>query len=301
MDGRVGFAEPAPGVELYFCPPHIQTHELLGKILPKDHIQELNTIDYGLIGIVVWRKAQLTSTISPTSASYSKHGSKKQHFSRRHQDRVSNMNAKFAPETRVPMNQLHNAPLPQPNEDDDDDVPPGFGPPVARDDDLPEFDFSGSNRQQMPNMPSRGPGAAAFHGRQSHRAVDQMRELVQKYGRPGSAPQRGSWEDDDDDIPEWQPQTPYSQPALRPHLGSRPPLGATAYLQSLQGSLGVPEQSIQPQMNMLQAAPARQQGSWGFPPSGGHGLQPPGGQLYDYGARGQSGLGWRRDPPSRGF
>ena len=42
---------------------------------------------------------------------------------------------------------------PQPDDNDDDDLPPGFGPPTTRDeDDLPEFNFSsgpGTTRSQF--------------------------------------------------------------------------------------------------------------------------------------------------------
>ena len=61
VDERVGFAKPANGVELYFCPPHKRTHEMLSKILSPEHVEALNNIDNGLIGVIVWRKAQLTS------------------------------------------------------------------------------------------------------------------------------------------------------------------------------------------------------------------------------------------------
>ena len=60
VDERVGFAEPANGVELYFCPPHKRTREMLSKNLSSEHAEELNNIDNGLIGVIVWRKAQLT-------------------------------------------------------------------------------------------------------------------------------------------------------------------------------------------------------------------------------------------------
>ena len=60
VDERVGFAEPANGVELYFCPPQKRTREMLSKNLSSEHVEELNNIDNGRIGVIVWRKAQLT-------------------------------------------------------------------------------------------------------------------------------------------------------------------------------------------------------------------------------------------------
>ena len=61
VDERVGFAEPANGVELYFCPPHKRTREMLSKILSSEHFEALNNIDNGLIGVIVCKEAQLTS------------------------------------------------------------------------------------------------------------------------------------------------------------------------------------------------------------------------------------------------
>ncbi|XVF47929.1 hypothetical protein PTKIN_Ptkin03bG0149200 [Pterospermum kingtungense] len=122
MDGRVGFAEAASGVELYFCPPHAKTLEMLTKILPKNQLEALNAIDNGLIGVVVWRKAHL---ISPNSTSHHKHTSKRQHsISRRHQEKdATNMNTNFPSKPTF----SHAAPLhskPPPDDDDNDDVPP---------------------------------------------------------------------------------------------------------------------------------------------------------------------------------
>ncbi|KAJ1411013.1 hypothetical protein SESBI_21548 [Sesbania bispinosa] len=89
-DERVGFAETVHGVELYFCPPHKKTVEMLSNILPKEQIEAVNSIDNGLIGIIVWRKTNLTSSISPTTSSHHKHSSKKQYFTRRQQDTNGN-------------------------------------------------------------------------------------------------------------------------------------------------------------------------------------------------------------------
>ncbi|RVX19664.1 hypothetical protein CK203_005394 [Vitis vinifera] len=164
LDERVGFAEPAPGMELYFCPPHTRTLEMISKHLYKDQTETLNSTDNGLIGVVVWRKAQLTSTISPNSSSLHKHGTKKQHFStRRHHEKDANMNSNF---TSKPSHPLGSAPnIPEPSTDDDDDIPPGFGPAASRDeDDLPEFQFSGGSNSSTAPFSARttpgGPGVA---------------------------------------------------------------------------------------------------------------------------------------------
>ncbi|KAK7410295.1 hypothetical protein VNO78_00973 [Psophocarpus tetragonolobus] len=222
LDERVGFAEPAHGVELYFCPPHKKTVEMLSNILPKEQIEAVISIDNGLIGIIVWRKTNLTSSISPTTSSHHKHSSKRQFFSRRQQDINVNANSTHK---AVPSTGLKNT-----ENDDDDDVPPGFGPPVARvEDDLPEFNFSGSsNPTQLSQKPMGLPNMVPLHSVNpaTPRPVEQMRQLVHKYGQNKSnAPSVNwqdkyggtiqPWNDDDDDIPEWQPQN--SQNQFIPH------------------------------------------------------------------------------------
>lgn len=245
MDERVGFAEPVPGIELYFCPPHKKTVEMLSKILPMEQIEAVNAIDYGLIGINVWRKTHLTSTISPTSSSHHKHSSKKHYFSTRRQQET-NMNDNFAPKAEPSMGHANSQSIPS----SDDDIPPGFGPPVARDeDDLPEFNFSGSsNPLHLDRKPFTRPVMPPLHtGGQTSRPVDQMRELVHKYGQSEANAASVNWQekfgatiqpwnDDDDDIPEWQPHTPQAQfhPQqqsmqnfqLRPHMVNQPYLGS---------------------------------------------------------------------------
>ncbi|KAK4277120.1 hypothetical protein QN277_015168 [Acacia crassicarpa] len=251
LDERVGFAEPAPGVELYFCPPHNKTVEMLSKILPMEQIEAVNSIDYGLIGINVWRKTHSTSTISPTSSSHHKHSSKKQYLStRRQQD--TNVNGNLAPKAETPRGFANT----QAGPPDDDDIPPGFGPPVVRDeDDLPEFNFSGgSNPSHSVHKPFIRPAPSPFHSTsQTSHAVEQMRELVQKYGQ-SQVNASGNWHDDkfgatiqpwndeDDDIPEWQPQT--SQNQFHPQHNFQPPP------HTLNHSYGASQSFLQAPMNM---------------------------------------------------
>ncbi|KAJ7966110.1 SPOC domain / Transcription elongation factor S-II protein [Quillaja saponaria] len=326
LDERVGFAEPAPAVELYLCPPHKKTVEMLSKILPKEQSEALNAIDNGLIGIIVWRKTHLTSTMSPTVSSHHKHSSKKQHLSsRRQQD--TNVNANFTPKPALSRGfpTVNSGP---PSDDDDDDVPPGFGPASARDeDDLPEFNFSGGSKpvvSQFAQMSAREPGMSQFHSQTPSRPVDQMRELVYKYGQTGGTVPSGhwqdnrnigvrvqSWNDDDDDIPEWQPQVPVNQlPShqalqnyqLRPHV-----VDESHLVQSHQSMM--PIQSLQSQVNIAQGQ--RSYGTWWVPPEQGNALQPTnlaslpnGGQLYGTSsqATGQPGIAWQQNvPKSRGF
>ncbi|KAL5559231.1 hypothetical protein UlMin_035442 [Ulmus minor] len=304
-DERVGFAEPALGVELYLCPPHIKTLEKLGKIIHKEHFEALNTIDNGLIGVIVWRK--LISTSPKSSSSHHKHVSKKQNFTpRRQQD--SNLNVNFthkpAP-SRASLSHTDSRPPPG-DDDDDDDVPPGFGPPASREvDDLPEFNFSSGSNPLVSQYSGQNPGMG-FRPSQPSRPVDQVRELIHKYGQNNSSTFSGGagvqpWnddDDDDDDIPEWQPQPPhqqqptpqvqnFQQPALRPHSVNQQPY------------MGVATQQQQPAHQTM--LPMQQQGTWWVPPA-----QPDAGQLYGTPGRGtnaQTGVNWQQinAPKSRGF
>ncbi|XP_052209634.1 uncharacterized protein LOC127813016 [Diospyros lotus] len=314
LDERLGYAEPAPAVELYFCPPHQKTLEMLSKHLPKDHTDLLNSIDNGLIGIVVFRRAHLSSAFSPTS--HHKHGSKRhQPFaSRRHQDKYLTMNADY---TSSPTPPAKSQP-PVEDDDNDDDIPPGFGPAAARDeDDLPEFTFTGPSNPH----PSRGrPGVGPLNRASlAPRPVEKIRELIHKYGQPGNnpVPTPGNvgaglrtWDDDDDDdIPEWQPQ-----PQPQPHIALQPPRPPVHdFRQSLPhyaNQLPGVAMPVQTPVNMVQSrGPGWQQqgGRWVQPP-GPHPLQH-GNLVGQTGGRqfvgaspvlpaGQSGMEWRR---SRGF
>ncbi|KAI3468280.1 hypothetical protein Pfo_024943 [Paulownia fortunei] len=141
-DERLGYAEPVPGVELYLCPPTSRMADMLNKLMPKERPENNNSIENGLIGVVVWRRAHISNTISPNSSSHHKHSLKKQPFAppKRVQD-SSNVNVN-TPTRNSP-------PVTQPQTEEDDDIPPGFGPAAAAraaakdDDDLPEFNFSG--------------------------------------------------------------------------------------------------------------------------------------------------------------
>ncbi|XP_006356613.1 death-inducer obliterator 1-like [Solanum tuberosum] len=216
-DERLGFAEPAPGVELYLCPPHIL--DMISKHLSKDPKELYDSTENGLIGVVVWRKLHISSTISPnSSSSHHKHSLKKQQAIPRGQhEKAGNVNVNSMPKAPMSMSAKND-----PAMDDDDDIPPGFGPKAGRDDDdLPEFNFSGNINASRPRHPSQN----MYHGSRMNpynqtppsRPVDQMRELILKYGQTGATnvgPGTSSWNDDDDDIPEWRPQAP--PPLQRP-------------------------------------------------------------------------------------
>ncbi|KAJ4846212.1 hypothetical protein Tsubulata_034739 [Turnera subulata] len=322
LDGRVGFAEPAPGVELYLCPPHSKTREMITKVLPKDQVDEFNAIDKGLIGVIVWRKPQIASTVSPNSASQHKHSSKKQQFTtRRYHEQ----------DTNVKLNATQNHPSarggplpsysnPKSDDNDDDDVPPGFGPPAARDeDDLPEFNFSSRSSVKLGSQSSLQNRSRAMgnpyspHSQNQSRPVDQMRELVQKYGQSkpvvppvnwqrSTVPSMKSWDDDDDDMPEWQPEDTRQHPNFHSMnvRGVQQQLVRANMGQQNPHQVAPPAASIQPQANGMYGQQASSYGTWMVPPG-----YRPGAQLYGSpatGAAGQHGMAWRRDAPqSRGF
>lgn len=215
-DERVGIAEPADGLELYLCPPQGKSVDILSRHLPKEHLESLAVAATSIIGVVVWRRPNV-----PRIPSHQRHdGSKRQSILRKPQVAGSTS----VPRPSLPQNS-YGAPPGFPNqrhhheEDVTDDAPPGFGPGVARDeDDLPEFNFVNSSN------PAANVTTQAFRGRQHvptpARPVEQMRELVQKYGKRSSAQSRPWDDDDDDDIPEWNPMQgnlqQNRQPALTP-------------------------------------------------------------------------------------
>ncbi|KAJ8751904.1 hypothetical protein K2173_026120 [Erythroxylum novogranatense] len=316
LDGRVGLAEPARGVELYTCPPDSKTREMLSKVLPKDQLDGLNAIDNGLIGVIVWRKPQ--RSISPNSASHNKHNSKKHLSSRRHQEKESNVNVNMTPKNAYPRDVSSSLPKPQPQPqtqtqidvDEDDDVPPGFGPPSTRDDDdLPEFNFSNDSSTPRPPLSTHSPnpvsGMAPFNpmSRHASRPVDQMRELVQRYGQSGTSGigiEMQPWNDDDDDMPEWRPehiqQRPHGvsvqlhgrqQPVLRAHMVQQTPPLPTPTSGMSRVSVIHDQQNVASWQHASRMVPPFQQTS--------------GGQLYGSSGH-QQGSGWPRDPAkSRGL
>lgn len=200
-DQRLGFAEPAPGVELYFCPPHLKTTEMFSRHLPKDYTEFLHSTVNGLIGLVVWRRPHVT-TISPRLSSHHKHGTgtKRQSSLRRQQQNVINSS-----NTSISSSDANRKP---PDAELIDDIPPGFGPGNTRDeDDLPEFDFSRNNSLQK-GVVGMANSSAHSHPPPPGQPVNQMRELILKYGNGDNTKKYGigiqAW-NDDDDIPEWQP------------------------------------------------------------------------------------------------
>uniref|UniRef100_A0A1J3KAK8 PHD finger protein 3 n=1 Tax=Noccaea caerulescens TaxID=107243 RepID=A0A1J3KAK8_NOCCA len=187
-DERVGFAEPASGVELYLCPARGRTVEILNKIVPRNQLEILKSLDDdGLIGVVVWRRPQYKK---PSLASSNSH---------------KNHHEKGSPLTTINTSSYRNV-LPQVinHHDDGADVPPGFGPmAMARngdddDDDLPEFNYF-----------SRG-DVVMNRARRS----DSVRELIHKYGKSEPLWNHQGFNDDENDVlPEWQ------QPQPNPNLG----------------------------------------------------------------------------------
>ncbi|KAL6533880.1 hypothetical protein OROHE_013713 [Orobanche hederae] len=231
-DERLGYAEPAPGVELYLCPPTLRISDTLNKLIvvPKENSEtnSSNTLDNGLIAVVVWRR----------TSSHHKHIPKKQQTfappppppPKRVQDSLNVNVVNSPPSTTTTPTPVFNIRI-EPEKEEDDDIPPGFGPgsTVNDDDDLPEFNFSGN--LNTPSVPRCSPQNLGVGGNTNLRPVDQAREMIKKYGQIGSSAVSSSsrvdnmnmgiepWKDDedDDDIPEWRPQ---GQPQLPPYAGA---------------------------------------------------------------------------------
>ncbi|CAI9094414.1 OLC1v1030148C1 [Oldenlandia corymbosa var. corymbosa] len=312
-DNRLGFAEPASGVELYLCPTRGRVVDMLSNYVSKDRTDIFNSSDNGLIGVIVWRKAHKSSTISSNSASsHQRHSTtngilKKQHNTssssrRHHQDIDANVkvnNVNKPPLLPTPAKAVVAQP---PNDDDDSDIPPGFGPPGgSRDvDDLPEFNFSRkennlrTNVQTGMRIPNPGPSAS--------RPVDHLRELIHKYGQSGDSTDSGSgsgssrnwvgkspavgagfepWNDDDDDdvLPEWRPQPPQT-PSRSLHQPLQSPYG-NRHLAG-QHILNPPMTPSRATVNIVNDIPAsrHQDPRWAAQPPGG------GGQYYGSRSRG---------------
>ncbi|KAL1532463.1 hypothetical protein AAHA92_32470 [Salvia divinorum] len=226
-DERLGYAEPVAGVELYLCPPASRMFEMLNKHILRERPGTEESFKNGLIGVVVWRRAHISNTISPNSSSHQKHTFKKQSFAATPKRLHGSPNLNTLTRKSQP---------PLQDEDDDDDIPPGFGPGAAAkdDDDLPEFNFSARELNPSASRNSR-------HAlKKLTRPVEDVRELIKKYGQggPSVVPNKSvvvddrrlgiePWnDDDDDDIPEWRPQAPqplpHPQPYAVPHSHQQP-------------------------------------------------------------------------------
>ncbi|KAL5211313.1 hypothetical protein ABZP36_022160 [Zizania latifolia] len=211
-DERIGLVEPADGIELYLCPSQGKTVEILSRHLPKEHLESLAVAASSIIGVVVWRRPNV-----PRMTAHHRHDdSRRQSVLKKPQVIGSNS----GPRPSLPMNSPSTPPgfpvqCHRHEEDVTDDVPPGFGPGTARDeDDLPEFNFVNSSN------PAANVITQSYKGRQhvptSARPVEHMRELVQKYGKRSSV-QPCPWDDDDDDdIPEWNPNQVSHQQTRQP-------------------------------------------------------------------------------------
>ncbi|KAL7595622.1 hypothetical protein Lser_V15G27871 [Lactuca serriola] len=294
---RVGFGEPNPGTEVYFCPPHKRITEMLSRLLSKDQTDIQKSTDNGLIGVVVWRRPQPAAATLPP---HHKHHRKNTVSSRRQETISTNTNSK----------QLHPPPPPPPDHDgggdDDDDIPPGFGPGVvARDeDDLPEFSFSGSGSNS--NSAQVGQLSRMVQSNNTPRPVAHMRHLVHEYGQTGNNNNNNNnnnnsnnnngntnnnnihwngnrpWNrDEDDDIPEWQPQ----QQHQIHHQGELP----NHMVNQVRPMMGPPVMHVRPPPNLMQNVWVQLPGPHALLPNA---AMP--GRLY--------GGQWRpEEPRSRGF
>ncbi|XP_010419713.1 PREDICTED: uncharacterized protein LOC104705409 [Camelina sativa] len=213
-DQRVGYAEPASGVELYLCPTRGESLDLLNKVISQDQLDEVKSLDMGLVGVVVWRRAVVPKPASGSRRQYSSSsGSKTSVFPVNKKQRV---NVTEKPPVFASMRNRHHGygreAVKHDAATDDDDLPPGFGPASSReDDDLPEFNFNSSV------VPVSSPQPLAAQPK----SLDQVRKLIHKYGKSASI---NDDDDDEDDIPEWQPHVPNHQlpPPPPPPPGFRP-------------------------------------------------------------------------------
>ncbi|KAJ3686594.1 hypothetical protein LUZ61_015758 [Rhynchospora tenuis] len=275
-DARVGFAEPSPGVELYLSPTNEKMLEMFTRLLPNEHSVNLKASSNGLIGVVVWRRP-LVTTVSPRPNSQHNPQSttnKKSNNNNRKKEQVINFNSpkpsRSSMSARDPVK--HAASNTKCDDDDDGDVPPGFGHMVNKadnnknsrnyDDDLPEFDFGSASKNA-----NKGVSSVV-------RPVQQLRELIQKYGVGSGGTGTGTgvsfkkptietkpWNDndDDDDIPEWNPNKDNrlpvnslpTQPQISPHnmhsTQNIPPIQAAQYIAPSQQILQPPQETLVPQ------------------------------------------------------
>ncbi|CAA7039754.1 unnamed protein product [Microthlaspi erraticum] len=210
-DERVGYAEPASGVELYLCPTRGESLDLLTNVISKDKLDEFKSLDVGLVGVVVWRRVTVHKPVSkrPHPSSSFAAASRNSGLPANKKQRV-NVTEKQPLVVASNGNYHHGYGGNKAVEAaaaDDDDVPPGFGHVASRDDDdLPEFNFSSSV------VPVSSPRPLPAQSK----SLDQVRKLIHKYGK--------SVNDDDDDIPEWRPDVPSHQlpPPPPPPPGFRP-------------------------------------------------------------------------------
>ncbi|KAM7274550.1 hypothetical protein ACFE04_016416 [Oxalis oulophora] len=275
---RLGYAEPVDGVELFLCPPHSKSLDILCEILLKDVADSLNSINDGLIGVTVWKKHHLCPP---------------KYFNTRFVKRQLSKSSSSRRQTKVSSNIIPKPPLagrharlpsPTPEDNDvDDDLPPGFGPGSKRDDDdvdsLPDYDFSelgGSTGLCLPNQSVfiSPPTNFHFHAQANPHpvAVDHHRELILKYGQSDNTDQsptnwlgnRGNgflpqnpWNNfDDNNIRGWQPQMGNQWTAQHQHH--------QAYMYPIAPHQ---QQHIQPRANVVTQG-QQQRAGWAPPPPG---------------------------------
>lgn len=215
-DQRVGYAEPASGVELYLCPTRGESLDLLTKVISQDQLDEVKSLDNGLVGVVVWRRAVVPKPGSGSRRQHSSSSSSGSKTSVLPVNKKQRVNVTEKPLIVASMRNHHHGyrseAVKHDVATDDDDVPPGFGPVASRDDDdLPEFNFNSSV------VPVSSPKPLPAQSN----SLDQVRKLIHKYGKSASIYDDN---DDDDDIPEWQPHVPSHQlpPLPPPPPGFRP-------------------------------------------------------------------------------
>lgn len=203
-------------MELYLCPTRGESLDLLTKVISQDQLDEVKSLDNGLVGVVVWRRAVVPKPGSGSRRQHSSSSSSGSKTSVLPVNKKQRVNVTEKPLIVASMRNHHhgyrNEAVKHDVATDDDDVPPGFGPVASRDDDdLPEFNFNSSV------VPVSSPKPLPAQSN----SLDQVRKLIHKYGKSASIYDDY---DDDDDIPEWQPHVPSHQlpPLPPPPPGFRP-------------------------------------------------------------------------------
>ena len=167
--------------------------------------------------------------------------------------------------------------------------------------------------RELPEMRTISPSSISpeVQIRQCHawskNPVENLRELVHKYGQSQtiSSPRNWQdksgvtiqpWNDDDDDIPEWQPHAPQNQFPQQPDFQLQGHMANQSYVMSQkQQQRMLPMQSLQSPVNVNQ----RNTGPMWVSTTQSNNKQP---SNINYGVPTTQGIAWRQnDPRSRGF
>ncbi|GJN38737.1 hypothetical protein PR202_gb27806 [Eleusine coracana subsp. coracana] len=184
-DERVGLVKPAKWVDLYLCPCHGKAAQILAEHLPKEHLGSLPvTGEASVIGIVVWQRPH-SSTRVPTRHDGSDCLSMP--VSRKQRAVIASSVPMPSQLTKTPSSYLiHSNEHRHLNDNDDVSlsgaVPLGFGQcGIKHDDDLPEYKFVSVSNTSA-NVATSHASRSQQHVPAISRALDQVKQLVDKYG-----------------------------------------------------------------------------------------------------------------------